>query len=785
MQGLGFLYQNEIAARLEVYSLIWALGIYFIIGTPLHLIVLSAVLFFIMFSVEALNTAIEVIVDRISPEISETGKNAKDLGSLAVFCLIIVNLGFFAYAILQTNDVLMRLSSPNTFIIASLFLALFAVYSFLRIRPIPKAQYLVVFILGLVLIGSGVFIVSNYFTGKGFDESVLYHLKVGFDGAGYAEYRNIILFALLYIFAALSILFLTFDLLGKRSQKISKKTFEFVNERYVTQTRSRNKTGAKGLKKASQHLYITGILALAIAVIINPITSNIISLLPLSKGQKGNISIHEFYKKAPILTKGNGKNVVFIYLEGLERTYLDEDIFPGLTPNLKRIEAESLSYSDIRHVYGTGFTIAGLVSSQCGVPIYTLGNSNSMDQYDQFMPNINCLGDILKENNYHMEYMGGAQLKFAGKGSFLGSHGFDTIKGEGHFKNIIEDEDAFHNWGLHDEYLVDSVINRYEELLKTNQPFGLFTLTVNTHHPRGHPSPRCENPDYQDGGNSLLNSVKCTDQLVGKFVDEIKRLDTSGNTIIVIASDHLAMRNIATDSLKKGTRRNLFMVVNSDNSGQKDTPASTLDIGPTVLESLGFENEGLGFGRSLTSNTDTLISSFPDSYNQILKTSEETLAPELWAFPRFKDVVSVDLEKQQISFGDRWMNIPILVELTEEDLNIKRFMFSHPNPKRNKGFIESRMTPEKPYFWVDKCTTFPETLQLNLELQNEKENQLELESEDIIASEDVIEDVAEIEEPMEKWCIAYGLPEAPTFRELESFDKIARWDIEDTLNVAP
>jgi diacylglycerol kinase (ATP) len=39
----------------------------------------------ILFSVEALNTAIEEVVDKISPERSAFGKAAKDLGSTAVF----------------------------------------------------------------------------------------------------------------------------------------------------------------------------------------------------------------------------------------------------------------------------------------------------------------------------------------------------------------------------------------------------------------------------------------------------------------------------------------------------------------------------------------------------------------------------------------------------------------------------------------------------------------------------------------------------------------------------
>lgn len=42
-------------------------------------------------AIEALNTAIEEIVDRISPEWSTSGKHAKDLGSFAVFCMLAAN----------------------------------------------------------------------------------------------------------------------------------------------------------------------------------------------------------------------------------------------------------------------------------------------------------------------------------------------------------------------------------------------------------------------------------------------------------------------------------------------------------------------------------------------------------------------------------------------------------------------------------------------------------------------------------------------------------------------
>jgi diacylglycerol kinase (ATP) len=50
----------------------------------------------LVLATEALNTAIEVLTDRISPEWSETARDAKDLGSLAVGLMLTVTAGFVA-----------------------------------------------------------------------------------------------------------------------------------------------------------------------------------------------------------------------------------------------------------------------------------------------------------------------------------------------------------------------------------------------------------------------------------------------------------------------------------------------------------------------------------------------------------------------------------------------------------------------------------------------------------------------------------------------------------------
>lgn len=100
-QGLMRLWK-EAAFRHEVLALGAGLVLLGVIGAPLPHYLIFVVLMLLLFSVEALNTAIEEIVDRVSPEFSSAARNAKDLGSFAVFCLLLANGGFVLYSLVST-----------------------------------------------------------------------------------------------------------------------------------------------------------------------------------------------------------------------------------------------------------------------------------------------------------------------------------------------------------------------------------------------------------------------------------------------------------------------------------------------------------------------------------------------------------------------------------------------------------------------------------------------------------------------------------------------------------
>lgn len=90
---------KESAFRQEIVFFLVSLALFAWIGASLPEFLGLVIIFLLMFGVEALNTAVEELVDRVSPEVSRTGKHAKDLGSFAVFCTLVAAGLYIGYVV--------------------------------------------------------------------------------------------------------------------------------------------------------------------------------------------------------------------------------------------------------------------------------------------------------------------------------------------------------------------------------------------------------------------------------------------------------------------------------------------------------------------------------------------------------------------------------------------------------------------------------------------------------------------------------------------------------------
>ena len=88
MQGLHAAWTHESSFRLEVYMFVLLAPVGWWLGeTPVERILLIGSMLLVM-SIELLNSAIEAVIERYGPEFHELAGRAKDMGSAAVFVLM-------------------------------------------------------------------------------------------------------------------------------------------------------------------------------------------------------------------------------------------------------------------------------------------------------------------------------------------------------------------------------------------------------------------------------------------------------------------------------------------------------------------------------------------------------------------------------------------------------------------------------------------------------------------------------------------------------------------------
>jgi len=525
-----------------------------------------------------------------------------------------------------------------------------------------------------------IYFVSDYFTADGINDAVIYHLKYGLSGAGFAEYAGIAVSVTVGMVLLLALLVYA------------------ESRRYSPHT-----SGASGKLR---HGSAAALVCAALSLTVNPATADVYELVFVASRRTMGASVTNFhsdpalnaefdgYYDHPRLTRidGGHPNLVFIYAESLERTYFDEKTFPGLTARLQELEAQATSFTNIAQVSGTSWTIAGMVASQCGIPLFTPSHGNSMSGMNKFLPGAFCLSDLLKNEGYHLAYLGGAKTKFAGKGTFYETHQYDEVAGSGELLPLLQDPAYANAWGLYDDSLLDLAYEKYLRLAQAQQKFGLFLLTMDTHHPNGHGSGKCKEMPYRDGENSILNAVFCADYLLAEFVDRIRNSPFGKNTVIILASDHLAMRNSAYDLLEGQPRRNLFMILSPDNGqGRKvHTPGSTLDIGPSFMPFMGYKAQ-LGLGSDLL-NMDRQAEARANHIRERLSAWGEPVS-RFWGFPAINESVEVDVEKSVVRIDGQPISFPCFIEIDGLMQTVIKFPGFTPSMdlvrqnSRDKGFL--------------------------------------------------------------------------------------------------
>lgn len=335
------------------------------------------------------------------------------------------------------------------------------------------------------------------------------------------------------------------------------------------------------------------------------------------------------------------KNLVTIYLESMENTFRDTDIFgENLLANLDSATQDYAAYDGLQQYPGGGWTMAGLVATQCGIPLKSevlvpgAHPNISAQDVDEYLPGATCLGDILADAGYTSAWLGGADDEFAGKNTFLSDHGYSQITGRNEWLKAGKDPAEMSIWGLSDNMLFQEARSKVDALHAQDEPFHLTMLTLDTHEPAGI-FPSCNT----DNAVAMATAIKCSTKAAAGF---IKYLESSGyldDTVVVIMGDHLkgtsGASDYKTEMAQADSRTILLEIASPDPIRYNRSSADQFSMLPTTLELLDFKIPGgqAGLGVSLIGQhdiTDTAADLPPKEYGELVGSPSVELYQKFW-----------------------------------------------------------------------------------------------------------------------------------------------------------
>lgn len=319
-------------------------------------------------------------------------------------------------------------------------------------------------------------------------------------------------------------------------------------------------------------------------------------------------SIESYYVKPAIAAMPATRlNLITIYLESIENTFSDSEVFgEDLLSDLTDATADWADYPRLEQPASGGWTMAGLVATQCGIALKsdlleTGFDPNEMgEKVRAYLPGAVCLGDLLATVGYESTFLGGASTDFAGKGTYLASHGYQRVRGLDYWKQVGEANADISDWGLSDERLFAHAAQTVDALHAAGRPFNLTLLTLDTHEPAV-----IRDACDAAGRAPMAAATRCSMRAVAGFIQHLRAAGYLKDTVVVVTGDHLkgvASGTAFHDELSRATNRTVFFRLWSPTPVRLNVArGDQFSVLPTTLEALGFTVAGgrAGLGLSL------------------------------------------------------------------------------------------------------------------------------------------------------------------------------------------
>ena len=306
--------------------------------------------------------------------------------------------------------------------------------------------------------------------------------------------------------------------------------------------------------------------------------------------------------------KPTGRNLVIVVLESWDPLYVDSFrrtkngvpiIEPSnATPVFDELTEKSLKFinfyaSGQRSIESTQAVLTGL-PVVAGMPV--LGNGLEVS-------NVTRLGNIAKGHGYDSIMVRSAERHVYRMNSVAAALGFNRYYGDEDIPMLLDYPDpkaARFGWDYETFMFFKS------QLDQTDKPFIGIIYTGTAHYPLPKSLGKQfeKRPHNASPTNTLLNTLQYTDWSLGEFLKEAEKSPWFDNTVFMFYADHTwGQQN------KKGTFIEKFripLLIYAPKIYQPKTypvVGSQLDLLPTIMEILGFDDEYSALGEPLFSKT--------------------------------------------------------------------------------------------------------------------------------------------------------------------------------------
>jgi len=286
-------------------------------------------------------------------------------------------------------------------------------------------------------------------------------------------------------------------------------------------------------------------------------------------------------------------NIVLIIMESIGNEYIGKfNDGKGYTPFLDSLMDHSLVF---RHAF------ANCKRSIEGIPAILAGIPALMSEPFITSPfsgnNFSSLASLLKNKNYHSSFFHGGSNGTMGFDNFTHSAGFDLYFGRNEYN---DDKDFDGSWGIYDEPFLKRFAQEIDAFPK---PFFATVFTISSHHP--YSIPPALQAAFPEGSLPIHKSVRYTDHALRTFFKISSEKNWYQHTLFVITSDHTALSEQSYYQNRTGMYSIPLIFFRPDGSLKEMSfkVSQQIDILPSVLDYLNFDQSYFSFGRSVFDST--------------------------------------------------------------------------------------------------------------------------------------------------------------------------------------